>query len=964
MNLVHKLLIVNMLILLLVPIGHIPLKTSHSSQFSRFNTSSVEQTNQVINGNVTVGSNMTVSYYTISGNLTITENSSFTLINTVMTFSFPSGNSSYLNDRGYFRLYNSEITMDPGLNQQNHLNITIRGNAVKRAVMSLSSSDIIAGGSLTSCDAYLDVRNSSIAAPSSQYSHISTSFTSSHVIFYNSTYYGLTRSDSVSNYTAGTAYLKRVPYSYNGYMGFNWNIAHPVSLIRRVDVTFSYGGYTKGNDSYMLMNLSGENYYRYVFNSTGSFDNITEASFSFGINGTLPKMGSILKSAQFTSFLTMVQYQDNITIYNLSVKFVSNDTVSLKGISSYNYVLSNTTMYAVDSGFQLNYLRNDLYDNVPNPMKNSFILMNSSILQGVRIYSLLSTRSEVMSPFSIENSSVFLYSLQKIAYQSREGPVKNVSGIVSSSALNSTENSYADGMNSAISSFLNSTGILEGMDLPGRGQYFPLLRIEESGNVDSYYGNYFLKADGGSVHFSESASGITLGNSTPVTLELSLPEISAHLSYGRIKYDSPFHVNLSISSIYAPSGNFSADLVIFNSSFRKVVREFNLSVGLNQTTSVDRALDPGKSVRPGSYTLLLTIVKSGYIYNGNDTLFRSGISVFRNVTLRLSYIYNRTIAPNGIVMNVTVENSGMEYANSTALSVRFYSFGSEIYSYMSSFKISPGGSVMKTIRMTSGDTITNATIVTRTSGKSLPEPSYSSSENVTFKPGKSTGPAYALLTVISSGLPGGTLWSFSINGTVYSSITEGIMVKLPLGERTIHVLGLPGYHPQDRNIDLNITHNATINISYIRTVYSVKFNAIGLPEGASWTLSINGLDHTIAGGTYTTSLPNGTYGYSLEAPGNYTFKTGSGTIFVDGSNITVNSSAIRIVHRTLVQSLLDEVIGVWPVPVAILAVASFFLYRRERNSVFICGVCGSTMSSRFGKCGCNAKKESGNERVK
>lgn len=76
--------------------------------------------------------------------------------------------------------------------------------------------------------------------------------------------------------------------------------------------------------------------------------------------------------------------------------------------------------------------------------------------------------------------------------------------------------------------------------------------------------------------------------------------------------------------------------------------------------------------------------------------------------------------------------------------------------------------------------------------------------------------------------------------------------------------------------------------------YAVKIKESGLPAGLSWSINISGVgDFTNTSAMLATFMPNGTYNYSLSV-NNYSYapKNSTGTIYVNGENISLNVTFI------------------------------------------------------------------------
>ena len=94
-----------------------------------------------------------------------------------------------------------------------------------------------------------------------------------------------------------------------------------------------------------------------------------------------------------------------------------------------------------------------------------------------------------------------------------------------------------------------------------------------------------------------------------------------------------------------------------------------------------------------------------------------------------------------------------------------------------------------------------------------------------------------------------------------------------------------------------ITINGPITeIANFVEIYTIKFNEAGLPSGTQWSLNLGNITKSSTNSTIILQEPNETYSYSIETiiSGStgirYISSLSSGTITVDGFNITVNVS--------------------------------------------------------------------------
>ncbi len=161
------------------------------------------------------------------------------------------------------------------------------------------------------------------------------------------------------------------------------------------------------------------------------------------------------------------------------------------------------------------------------------------------------------------------------------------------------------------------------------------------------------------------------------------------------------------------------------------------------------------------------------------------------------------------------------------------------------------------------------------------------------------------VTFTETGLPSGTSWSVTLNGTAGGSTSSTIQFTEPNGTYSYTVGTVPGYTAappsgaltvDGANVDQGITFTVVV------TTYSVTFTETGLPSGTSWSVTLNGTAGGSTSSTIQFTEPNGTYSYTVGTVPGYTAAPPSGALTVDGANvdqgITFTSSATYSVTFT------------------------------------------------------------------
>ncbi|MGD0250766.1 MAG: YncE family protein [Thermoplasmata archaeon] len=151
------------------------------------------------------------------------------------------------------------------------------------------------------------------------------------------------------------------------------------------------------------------------------------------------------------------------------------------------------------------------------------------------------------------------------------------------------------------------------------------------------------------------------------------------------------------------------------------------------------------------------------------------------------------------------------------------------------------------------------------------------------------GPTHYTVTCTESGLPAGTSWSVTLNGTTMSSTTATITFSEPSGTYAYTVGAVAGYfaNPQTGSADVN---GAAVNLPISFTPsssgpYAVTFTESGLASGTSWTVTLNSVPMSSTNTMVVFSEPNGSYSYTVTSTSADTPTPSSGSVTVSGAPI-------------------------------------------------------------------------------
>jgi hypothetical protein len=152
-----------------------------------------------------------------------------------------------------------------------------------------------------------------------------------------------------------------------------------------------------------------------------------------------------------------------------------------------------------------------------------------------------------------------------------------------------------------------------------------------------------------------------------------------------------------------------------------------------------------------------------------------------------------------------------------------------------------------------------------------------------------------MLTFTETGLPIGTPWSVTVNGTLLTATAPGTaLYPQTNGAYTPYVYtvgAVPGYTAQPAKGNGTYTQtDATIPIHFWTVNYTVTFAETGLPANTSWgvKLSFAGLNAAGNASALVLDAANGTWDYQLASPVGYLASPSSGNVTVKGAALTVS----------------------------------------------------------------------------
>ncbi|HTP53996.1 MAG TPA: protease pro-enzyme activation domain-containing protein [Thermoplasmata archaeon] len=149
-------------------------------------------------------------------------------------------------------------------------------------------------------------------------------------------------------------------------------------------------------------------------------------------------------------------------------------------------------------------------------------------------------------------------------------------------------------------------------------------------------------------------------------------------------------------------------------------------------------------------------------------------------------------------------------------------------------------------------------------------------------------PVVYTVTVGESGLPAGTLWSVTLDGSTESATSTAIAFLEPNGTYGFSIGGIAGYRasPNDGTVTVSGA-DASVPIDWTQVTYAVTFTETGLPSGTLWSVTLDGHAVSSGGVSIQFSEPNGTYDFSVGGVPGYHAAPRTGSVSVTGTAVSL-----------------------------------------------------------------------------
>jgi len=173
-----------------------------------------------------------------------------------------------------------------------------------------------------------------------------------------------------------------------------------------------------------------------------------------------------------------------------------------------------------------------------------------------------------------------------------------------------------------------------------------------------------------------------------------------------------------------------------------------------------------------------------------------------------------------------------------------------------------------------------------TSGSVLVE-GYPRFEPLTFAKDSSVYP----IEFSTTGLPAGTSWAVTLNGTQTSGPDASFTFYEPNGTYPYSLSGAANWTPLAYAGIVNVIGAAVfVVVPYTQLTYNVTFNETGLPDpmpAGGWSVTLNGTPRTSTTASLSFQEPNGTYAYEIGGEPGYTTSPWRSLVTVYGNSTSL-----------------------------------------------------------------------------
>ena len=517
----------------------------------------------IVMGNQTIGGMGYNSIFYSAGNITTSNDSSVTFLNTDIIFQAVSGMSSF-NINGNLTLVHSSITTDGSILEFN--DISLYGNS-----LIFNNSKLNFSGSFQVSGKHIAIINTSFMHSYEGIPMKTSFFNDTGNITLSSL--NVTDPSSSSFNSVYSVNQNGQPISISGRYEYSVDRLNPfIPFIdsEAIKINYTLGnitgniGISIGNSSTGYVNRS------LVLNGSNTCINLQYVNDQFFNLGSYPSSGTVPVNIT-------VPYDENITIWKSFIVFRSNDSLYLNG-SDHNFIIfDHSRMNIISDNVISNNLSQYSMNGILNPLKLGIMLEGKSSINFIST-AFYSGKSGFMPIISSRNSSFFIYSevLQRIR--------SNNSYVVISNAEPSPllSNAFTDTVNiTAMEGKANNLIV----QLTGNKDKFSTVMVDfkiNNSSTNECIEDFILPYDSWKFYFSLNPNGIFSGERYVENYSVNVSVIS--LTLHSIAYNTSVEVCAALINRYDNSRDITLNLSIRVDSYSA---GYKFKVSLLTTNSME-----------------------------------------------------------------------------------------------------------------------------------------------------------------------------------------------------------------------------------------------------------------------------------------------------------------------------------------------------------------------------------------
>ena len=137
-----------------------------------------------------------------------------------------------------------------------------------------------------------------------------------------------------------------------------------------------------------------------------------------------------------------------------------------------------------------------------------------------------------------------------------------------------------------------------------------------------------------------------------------------------------------------------------------------------------------------------------------------------------------------------------------------------------------------------------------------------------------------------TGLPPGSLWSVTVNGTTGYSTSSNVTFLVTPGTYDYQIIPPSGYTSSKLSGTVKAVNSSTVvAVEFTQYEFKVTFNVSGIPSGTPWTITFDGASFTTSYDSVSFTVTDGSYLFSIENVTGYSVQPETGTLIVNGSSL-------------------------------------------------------------------------------